>query len=641
MALLVALPNSGLEPAFHTRHTVSAGASIVLLSLMLSSCAEQTAHVDMAANQQKHSETVSADESKSRHVPGVHTLALEEIVVPQTADSAVMHTVAKARKQNKPQTGNPGDGAMPLREDPKIKRFLKGVSQGGYSGASAVPFTRKFLTAPYRESYLAFEQNAIELVSEKPVSTFSIDVDTAAYSNVRRILQRDGRLPPHHAVKIEEMINYFDYNYPQPESNRPFSVTTELAQSPWHSERQLLHIGIQGVKPAPKQRPAANLVFLVDVSGSMQSSDKLGLVKKSLRLLTNTLNANDRIALVVYAGAAGLVLDSTPASKRSTIMQAIEGLTAGGSTNGGDGIRLAYAQAKEHFIEGGINRVLVASDGDLNVGTVDLTALKELVSEQRKTGISLTTLGFGTGNTNYALMEQLADHGNGNAAYIDSLQEAQKVLVQQINSTLHTIASDVKIQIEFNPALVSEYRLIGYENRVLKREDFRNDKVDAGEIGAGHSVTALYEITPANSQIQSVAPLRYQAGEIQIAIDKRAVADKTAEDDMKSELAYVRLRYKSPGKSSSVELAQAIAGHITPPSLANASENLRFAASVAGFGGLLTGGRYTSQWSYPDALQLARSARGDDPHGYRGEFLRLVELAHSLTAAMPAERGDG
>ncbi len=478
-----------------------------------------------------------------------------------------------------------------------------------------------------RENYLPFDQNGVKRSSEQPVSTFSIDVDTAAYSNIRRMLQQEGRLPPHHAVRIEEMINYFDYDYPQPEDSHPFSVSTELAQSPWHAERQLLQIGIKAFEPDAKKRPAANLVFLVDVSGSMRAPNKLELVKKSLRLLTRQMNENDRIALVSYAGSAGLVLASTPASKRSRIQQANDNLAAGGSTNGSAGILLAYEQAKEHFIEEGINRVIIASDGDLNVGTVDLDALKDLVAEKRKSGISLTTLGFGAGNYNYALMEQLADNGNGNAAYIDNLNEAQKVLVQEMNATLLTVASDVKVQIEFNPNQVAEYRLIGYENRLLQREDFNNDSVDAGDIGAGHTVTALYEITPTGSSHRQINELRYK----EVYNEQRRAASN-------AELAFVKLRYKRPGEARSIEIQHAIGRAGNDYALSDASDNLRFAASVAGFGGLLSGGRYSSDWTFGDALELARSARSKDPHGYRGEFIRLVELAQSF-AEHPKDSG--
>lgn len=470
-----------------------------------------------------------------------------------------------------------------------------------------------------RENYLPVDENSVRLVAENPVSTFSIDVDTAAYSNIRRMLQREGRLPPRDAVRIEEMINYFNYDYPQPSAEQAFSVTTEVAPAPWHPQRQLLHIGLQAYEPAREQRPAANLVFLVDVSGSMRQDNKLELVKKSLRLLTRKLSEQDRIALVVYAGAAGLVLESTPANEQAKIMQAIDGLSAGGSTNGSAGIQLAYQQAQQHFIKDGINRVLITSDGDLNVGTVNLRALKHLIAKKRQTGISLTTLGFGTGNYNYSLMEQLADHGNGNAAYIDNLQEAQKVLVEELQSTLLTIASDVKIQIEFNPHYVAEYRLIGYENRLLEREDFNNDKVDAGEIGAGHSVTALYEITATNSAGRQIDPLRYTSAQAE-----------TNKAERLAELAYVRLRYKQANAASSIEVSQPIRAEQSLSALDQASANLRFAASVAGFGALLRGGKYSAEWDYDDALNLARSARGNDPHGYRGEFIRLVELAQSL-----------
>ena len=418
------------------------------------------------------------------------------------------------------------------------------------------------------------------------------------------------------------MINYFSYAYAPPESaERPFTVHTELAPAPWAEGRQLLQIGIKGYEPALNQRPAANLVFLVDVSGSMQSPDKLGLVKKSLRLLVNKMNEQDRIALVVYAGAAGVVLQSTAGNQKAMILTALDGLQAGGSTHGSAGIELAYAVAEQHRIEKGINRVIIASDGDMNVGTVDLESLKDLVERKRRGGIALTTLGFGAGNYNYALMEQLADVGNGNAAYIDSLKEAQKVLVNEMSSTLLTIASDVKIQVEFNPALVSEYRLIGYENRMLRREDFNNDSVDAGELGAGHTVTALYEITLAGSDARQIPDLRYGALKSPQATRKQ--------DD---ELAFVKLRYKRPGEQHSVELERVIRAADGKATLAEGSDDLRFAASVAGFGQLLRGGTLTADWGYDDVVALARNARGEDRHGYRGEFIHLIELAQSLSS---------
>ena len=519
-------------------------------------------------------------------------------------------TVAQQRAEPLPAPAAAADAAVPAAAH-KLQRVA------AETGLVAV--------APYptavvdREHYLHYEHNGVMLVSEQPLSTFSVDVDTASYANIRRMLMREGRLPPVDAVRLEEMINYFSYDYPPPAARtRPFSVHTEIAPAPWSSDHQLLQIGLKGFQPPPAQRPAANLVFLVDVSGSMHAADKLGLVKQSLRLLVNRMTAADRIALVVYAGAAGTVLESTPGSDRATILAALDSLEAGGSTHGSAGITLAYALARQHYIDQGINRVIIASDGDMNVGTVDLEALRNMVQRQRQSGISLTTLGFGSGNYNYALMEQLADVGNGNAAYIDSLREAQKVLVNELQSTLLTIASDVKVQVEFNPALVSEYRLIGYENRLLQREDFGNDKVDAGDIGAGHTVTALYEIVLADSEGQRIPALRY------------GTADPTPATN-RDELALVKLRYKSPGEKRSVELTRVIPAADHSQTLATASDDLRFAASVAGFGQLLQGGIFTGDWDYDDVLALARGARGADPHGYRGEFINLVELAQSLS----------
>ncbi|RLQ22179.1 DUF3520 domain-containing protein [Seongchinamella sediminis] len=486
--------------------------------------------------------------------------------------------------------------------------------------AAAVPAGRVQWQPVDRENYLHYEENGVKRAAGQPVSTFSIDVDTASYANVRRMLNREGRLPPAAAVRLEEMINYFSYSYPAPASKDiPFSISTELAPAPWSDQHQLLQIGIRGLEPEAAQRPPANLVFLVDVSGSMQSPDKLELVKKSLRLLVNRMIAEDRIALAVYAGAAGTVLESTPGDEKAKILAAIDRLQAGGSTHGSAGIELAYQLAGQHLVAGGINRVIIASDGDMNVGTVNLEALKDLVARRRDSGIALTTLGFGSGNYNYALMEQLADVGNGNAAYIDSLTEAQKVLVNEMHATLHTIASDVKIQVEFNPASVSEYRLIGYENRLLEREDFRNDKVDAGDIGAGHTVTALYEIVLTGSGGERNPALRYGGTTTSSSADN-------------SELAYIKLRYKQPGEEQSRELARVVQRAGLATELTAGSDDIRFAASVAGFGQLLRGGKYTGNWGYPQALQLARGARGSDPHGYRSEFLHLIELAQSLSS---------
>ena len=469
-----------------------------------------------------------------------------------------------------------------------------------------------------RENYAHLEENPTKRVSEHPISTFSIDVDTGSYTNVRRMLNQ-GQLPRHDAVRVEEMINYFAYNYPPPETlEPPFNVTTEIAPTPWNNKTHLLHIGIKGFTIPKDKLPPANLVFLVDVSGSMKSRDKLDLLKTALKLLSNQLTEKDKVSLVVYAGASGLVLEPTPGNQHGKIQAALSRLSAGGSTNGGAGIQLAYAVAQQGFISGGINRVLLATDGDFNVGTVNFNALKNLIEEKRKSGISLTTVGFGTGNYNDHLMEQLADAGNGNYAYIDTLNEAQKVLVDEMASTMKTIAKDVKIQIEFNPALVAEYRLIGYENRKLKREDFSNDKIDAGEIGAGHTVTALYEIALIGSDGQRLENLRY--------------GEKSPKDEVpySDELAFLRLRYKAPGGDTSKLLEWSllqkaiIAGN-------NSSNRFRFSASVAAFGQQLRGGKYLEQFSYNDILSLAQGSRDKDLFGYRGEFIKLVKLAQSLS----------
>ena len=467
-----------------------------------------------------------------------------------------------------------------------------------------------------RENYAHFSDNPLHRVAEDPFSTFSVDVDTGAYSNMRRMLNAGNR-PVKDAIRTEELINYFSYDYPRPQGrSTPFSITTEVGPSPWNSDTHLLHVGIQGYDVPRAQLPAANLVFLVDVSGSMQSPDKLQLLKSALRLLVRELKADDRVSMVVYAGASGVVLEPTAGDQVATITAALDGLTAGGSTNGGAGIRMAYALAQQAFIKDGINRVILATDGDFNVGTVDFEMLKQLVEERRAHGIGLTTLGFGTGNYNDHLMEQLADAGNGNYAYIDTLSEARKALVDEMSSTFMTIAKDVKIQVEFNPATVAEYRLIGYENRALARADFSNDKVDAGEIGAGHSVTAIYEIALTGSAGERLDGGRYQP-------EQRQSANM-------SELALVKLRYKQPDGETSTLIERPVRKTDIVKDLAQASEPYRFAAAVAGLGQILRGGKYTGEFGYSEVLALARSARGDDPFGYRGEFLQLTNLASSL-----------
>lgn len=468
-----------------------------------------------------------------------------------------------------------------------------------------------------RENYLHFDDNPVHLVSEDPVSTFSIDVDTASYSNLRRLLNQ-GRLPRQDAVRVEELINYFAYDYPTPaEDDTPFAVFTEMGPSPWHADRKLLHIGIKGAELTDSEIPNANLIFLIDVSGSMRSPDKLELLKTSMKLLIKQLDADDTIGIVVYAGAAGRVLAPTSGAERGKILAAIDQLAAGGSTNGGAGIRLAYAMAEEAFIEGGANRVILATDGDFNVGTTDLQALKDLVAEKRNSGVALTVLGFGGGNYNDALMQEIAQIGNGNAAYIDTINEARKVLVDELVATLNIIAKDVKIQVEFNPDVVSEYRLIGYETRHLNREDFNNDKVDAGDIGAGHTVTALYELTLTGT-VGLIDPLRY--GEHRLPETRRD-----------AEVAFLKLRHKAPGGDTSMLINVPIYSNDIRESLADTSQIFRFSAAVAAFGQLLRGGDYTEDFGFQELIDLANEARGKDPYGYRGEFITLVRTADALT----------
>jgi Ca-activated chloride channel family protein len=474
-----------------------------------------------------------------------------------------------------------------------------------------------------REQYASMTQSAIKQVSSDPVSTFSIDVDTGSYTNIRRMLNH-GSLPPVDAVRIEEMINYFDYAYEAPDINEaPFSIQTELAMSPWSKDHALLRVGLKGYEPIQEQRPASNLVFLLDVSGSMNSPDKLPLLKKSLLLLSKQLKASDKVAIVVYAGASGVVLEPTEGNQTLKIEQALENLSAGGSTNGQAGIQMAYQLAKKSYDPSGINRVILATDGDFNVGTSDLDSLKKLIEQKREEGISLTTLGFGTGNYNDELMEQLANVGNGNYAYIDDLNEARKVLVEELSSTLMTIAKDVKIQVEFNPALVKEYRLLGYENRALAREDFNNDKVDAGEIGAGHTVTALYELVLQGSDGQRVDPLRYQDE------PKTNVKTKLI-DQAANELAFIKFRYKALNETKSKLIARPIILPTQITAFEQASEDFRFSATVAEFGEVLRQSKYVSGLDYASMIEHALNAKGSDPFGYRSEFIQLLRLASNL-----------
>ena len=461
---------------------------------------------------------------------------------------------------------------------------------------------------PDTEAYANADPNPVKITAEEPVSTFSTDVDTASWAVVRSTLNL-GVLPRPEQVRVEEMVNYFPYAYPAPEPGQAFRPTVSVMPTPWNPGTRLVTIGLQGALPAMADRPPLNLVFLVDTSGSMEDANKLPLLKQALALMLPDLRPEDQVAIVAYAGAAGQVLPPTPASDRARILAALDGLMAGGSTAGAEGIALAYQVAQDMAAQGEVSRVLLATDGDFNVGLSDPQALKDFIARKRDEGVYLSVLGFGRGNLDDATMQALAQNGNGMAAYIDTLSEARKVLVDQLTGALFPIADDVKVQVEWNPAQVAEYRLIGYETRALKREDFNNDAVDAGDIGAGLQVTALYEVTAPGSEALLNDPLRYGA----------APAPGTS-----SELGLLRLRWKAPGETESKLVETPITG--TEP----ASDDSRFAAAIAGFGQLLSGSAYLGTWSWDEALALAQSARGDDPFGYRTEAITLMRLAQSL-----------
>jgi Ca-activated chloride channel homolog len=488
------------------------------------------------------------------------------------------------------------------------------LGRGDFAGwRTGPPFTT--------EAYDRIEENQFHRVADDPLSTFSIDVDTASYANVRRFLNQ-GTLPPADAVRIEELINYFHFNYQDPAEAAPFSVTTEVAACPWNPRHRLALIGLQAPRLAQDRTPPRNLVFLLDVSGSMSDPDKLPLVKAAMQMLVDTLSAEDRVAIVVYAGASGLVLPSTPGSRKADIRQAIAELRPGGSTNGAAGIQLAYQVASEGFIKNGINRVILATDGDFNVGVTSQGELIRLIEEKREHGMFLSVLGVGTGNLEDSTMEKLADKGNGNYSYLDSLHEARRVLIAEAGATLVTVAKDVKIQIEFNPRAVGAYKLIGYENRILQHQDFNNDKKDAGEIGAGHTVTALYEIVPPGEPLPggNVDPLKYQDG----AKPNAAAAS--------GELMTVKLRFKKPDGHTSQLISRAV-----PDRVGELAANLGFASAVAEFGMLLRNSDYRGQATWSSAQELARRHRGEDPDGYRAEFVRLIDLA----AALQRQGGSG
>lgn len=496
--------------------------------------------------------------------------------------------------------------AMPIAPAP-----TRSIDQVPVTGTflGGVPSDEQVQPEPNTETFANEAPNPLKITSDEPVSTFSIDVDTAAYSLVRSSLTR-GQLPPPDAVRIEELINYFPYAYAAPDGPHPFQPTVNVFETPWNADTQLVHIGIQGEMPAVEDRPPLNLVFLIDTSGSMESADKLPLLRQSFRLMLDNLRPEDEVAIVTYAGSTSIALEPTQASDRTAILKTLSDLRAGGSTNGQGGIEAAYAMAETMAQEGDVSRVILATDGDFNVGLSDPRGLETYIEDKRGSGTYLSVLGFGRGNLQDATMQSLAQNGNGTAAYIDTLSEAQKVLVDNLTGALFPIANDVKIQVEFNPSTVAEYRLIGYETRALAREDFNNDAVDAGELGAGHTVTAIYEITPVGSPAQLSDPLRYQA------------AETTSTSD---ELGFLRLRYKAPGEDTSQLIETPFTSTGTP------GTDALFAASIAGFGQLLRDDTYLNDWGWDDAIDLASANRGDDQFGYRTEAVQLMRLAQSLS----------
>ncbi|MES2985276.1 MAG: VWA domain-containing protein [Pseudomonadota bacterium] len=508
-----------------------------------------------------------------------------------------------------------------------------GISFGG-SRMIAPPTIPESIAQPGyqdegRDKFEHVKDNPLKLVKEDPVSTFSIDVDTASYAFARASLNQNV-LPQNDSVRIEEMVNYFPYDYALPkEKTAPFATHVSVMPTPWNKGTKLVHIGIKGYDVSPSAKPHSNLVFLIDTSGSMTAPNKLPLLKSSLKLLLDSLQADDTVAIVTYAGNAGIALEPTKVADKAKILSVIDSFNSGGSTAGAEGIRQAYQLAERNFDKKGVNRVILATDGDFNVGITDQNELKSFIERKRDSGVFLSVLGFGMGNYNDAMMQTLAQNGNGNAAYIDTLSEARKVLVEEAGSTLFTIAKDVKIQVEFNPAQVAEYRLIGYETRMLKREDFNNDKIDAGEIGAGHAVTAMYEITPTQSDAKLVDDLRYGA-------DKKVAAPKSAAQ----EYAFLKIRYKLPKEDTSKLITTPIDATVEVPSIEKASTDARFATAVAAFGQLLRGEGMTKNFTYDDVAALAESAKGEDKFGYRAEFINLVRLAKSAAGMKPLEGGQ-
>lgn len=497
---------------------------------------------------------------------------------------------------------------------PAMQRSKLAKGAGNMSMSYAPAYYKEEDRYHNTEEYSTIHENGFRKVLDHALSTFSIDVDAASYSNMRRFIN-NGQLPPKDAVRIEEMINYFNYEYENPTGKDPFSINTELARAPWNEKHLIAQIGLQGKKIDLEDLPASNIVFLLDVSGSMSAPNKLPLLKSAFKLLVNELRPQDKVSIVVYAGAAGVVLEPTDGNDKKKIMDALDQLQAGGSTAGGAGINLAYKLAKEQFVKGGNNRVVLATDGDFNVGASSNAEMERLIEEKRQEGVFLTVLGFGMGNYKDSKMETLADKGNGNYAYIDNMKEAKKVLVNEFGGTMFTIAKDVKIQVEFNPSVVQAYRLIGYENRLLNDEDFNDDKKDAGELGSGHTVTALYEIIPVGVEsefVKDIDPLKYQS-------------QSTPLPTIEEELLTVKFRYKEPDGDKSKLITKVMENTIR-----KSSDNLDWSMAVAGFGMLLRDSEFKGDITYEDVLSLAKSAKGKDAFGYRGEFIELVDLVSAM-----------
>jgi Ca-activated chloride channel family protein len=585
--------------------------------------------------QEKATRDMTASEAQMPQAPPARPVADGQLAAGATVPSdalASRNAVAKANEQ----FGRPGD-----KSQLRLEAAAAAPAAMTEAGKAAAPgMADRFIEpgrSPLGEGYAAFSETRPVSPKDQPLSTFSIDVDTASYANVRRFLN-SGRLPPRDAVRIEELVNYFRYEYPQPEGDVPFSVMVDAAECPWNRGHRLVRIGLQGRAVDRDARPAGNLVFLIDVSGSMQAANKLPLVQQALSMLVEELSENDRVSIVTYAGNAGLVLPPTTGDQKQTIRAAIESLAAGGSTHGSAGIALAYEQAREHFVERGANRVILATDGDLNVGVTSTTALTDLIKEKAKGGVFLTVLGFGDGNLQDEKMEAIADKGNGIYAYVDGVREARKVLVEQLTGSTVTIAKDVKIQVEFNPAQVASYRLLGYENRALAARDFRDDTKDAGEIGAGHGVTALYEIALVDETVAGgpgIEPLKYQPRPEPTRPAPEPAADHQLELDpaVNRELLTVKLRWKRPDASESTGLDVPLVDR--GPAFDGAPADLRFAAAVAAYGMILRGSDQKGEATLPLVAKIAASALGRDDGGYRAEFLDLVRKAESLGASLP------